>query len=142
MLLDNVGTEVKTLGVLMFKCTTLENQVAMLRASVHAKDGVVCGDHQFISKEALLHMITKNHPCGTGPATFSNAFSIFTRDKELSIVSNPHRMLNRLGVTSIIGRNYIMSFRKSYPLAYAGTARSIESSGKLAILLQSTSGEG
>ena len=51
------------------------------------------------------------HPKGTGLAVFSDAFSLFSHDKELGIASDPHKMLNRLGVTSGIERNYVMSFK-------------------------------
>ena len=62
----------------------------------------------------------KMYPKGTGLAAFFDASSLFYHDKELGVVSDPHKMLSRMGVMSGIERNYISLFKPRYPLIYAG----------------------
>ena len=81
----------------MFKCTTLENEVEIMRAEILAKEGVVFGTHRFASEDALMWLIMKLHPKGGGLAAFSDAFSLFCRDEELSTSTDPHKMLSMVG---------------------------------------------
>ena len=79
-------------------------------------------------------MITKKHPGGFYLAAFYDASSFFAHNKELSITSDPHKMLNRLGVTSRVEINYILPFKQHYSTIYTGTDWSTDSGDKLAIL--------
>ena len=83
----------------------------MLRASICVQGGVVFGTHQFPLKEALSSLVMETYPKGTGLTAFSDASSLFCHDKELGVASDPHKMLNMMGVTSGIDRNYILLFK-------------------------------
>ena len=77
MLVDEEGVEVITLGGLLHKCTTLENEVESMCANIHAQGGVVFGTHHYASEEALRSMGMKLHPSASGLAAFSDASSLF-----------------------------------------------------------------
>ena len=110
MLIDGEGAEVTSLGDLMFKCITLENEIEVMRAEILAQGGKAFGTHRFASKDALLRLIMKLHKKGSGLAAFSDASSLFCHDKKLNTSTNSHRMLSRLGVSNNVARNYMISF--------------------------------
>ena len=130
MRIADEGVEAMNLMKLMFKCTTLENRVEITHAEILAQGGVVFDTPRFASKEALMRLIMKLHPKGSGLAAFSDASSLFCHDKELSTSSDPHKMLRRLGVSNAVDRNYVLSFDQQYPPKYAGTAKSLKSGEK------------
>ena len=134
LLIDKNGVVVMSIRELMFKCTTLENEIELMQAEILADGGVVYGTHRFPSEDALMRLIMKLNPKRRSLAAFSDASSLFSHDKELSISTDPHKMLSRLGVTSAVDRNYILSFDQRYPPKYAGTAKSVESGEKSAAL--------
>ena len=51
----------------------------------------------------------------SGLAAFSDASSSFCHDKELGMLTDRQKMLSRLGVTSGVDRNYMLSFGQRYP---------------------------
>ena len=82
MLLDADCADVISLGQLLYKCTTLKNQVGMLHASIHAQGGVVFGTHQFSLEEALTSLVMKTYPKGTDwpRSLVPRLYSIMTRN--------------------------------------------------------------
>ena len=104
-----------SLGDLLFKCATLENDIEVMRAEIRAQGGIVFGTNRFATEDALMSLIMKLHPRGSGRVAFSDASSLFFYDKELNTLTDPHKMLSRLGVSSGIDRNYMMTFGQQYP---------------------------
>ena len=115
MLIDGEGTEVMSIGDLMFKCTTLGNEIEAMRTEIWAQGGIVFGTHRFASEDALMRLIMKLHLRENGLAAFSDASSSFCHDEELGTLTDPHKMLSRLGVPSGVDRNYMLSFGQRYP---------------------------
>ena len=91
-----------SLGALLFKCATLENDIEVMRTEILAQGGLVFGTHRFASKDALMRLIMKLHPKGSRLAAFSDTSSLFCHGKELNTSTDPHRMLRRLGVYSVL----------------------------------------
>ena len=50
------------------------------------------------------------------------------------MLTDPHKMLSRLGVYSGNARNYMLSSGQLYPPKYTGTAKSLEVGDKLSVL--------
>ena len=51
-----------SLGDLVFKCTTLENEIDVIRAEIWVQGGSVFGTHRFASEDAPMSLIVKLHP--------------------------------------------------------------------------------
>jgi len=59
-------------------------------------------------------LIMKLHPRGSGLAAFFDASSLFCHDKELNTLTDPHKILRKLGVSSGVDRNYMLSLGLQY----------------------------
>ena len=103
------------IGDLLFKCTTLENEIEVMCVEIRAQGGIVFGTHRFASEDAPMSLIMKLNLMESGLAAFSDASSSFCHDKELGMLTDRQKMLSRLGVTSGVDRNYMLSFGQRYP---------------------------
>ena len=50
-----------SLGDLLFKCATLENDIEVMRAEIRAQGGIVFGTTRFATEDALMSLIMKLH---------------------------------------------------------------------------------